>query len=493
MFDFHKAITAFHNDMVTLPQSVRTEMKERRNSNRKRLDTGLGNNSEQKPFKSITQGSYAMRTMVQDEDNDYDIDDGIYFKKSQLKTAQGNDKTAHAVRQMVCDALSDDRFNDLPEVKTNCVRVNYGAGYHVDIPIYRTEEDDSDPELAGADWALSCARDVKKWFDGQSQNTENSKQLRRITRLVKKFAKSRKSWKGNLPSGFALTILVCECFHSCLSRDDLSLYETLQKIHARLKIDLEIWHPTTPNTLVNSGDDDAKTRNLRDKLSEKLLALEEIVINGECTEDKAATAWGKFFDTECFTEFVSRTSKSIAVAESSFAPLALGNAPVTPPQYWDGEAGINIIRQQGKEALNTLPYHLPHVVKPRWKQIASLLTINIKATYISSNNQKVDFCSGEIIPPEAALRFSASVNNGFAPPENDYIVKWQVVNTCKEAFAKDCMRGGFEESNSHARRNERSLFCGIHWIEAFLIRKRDSALCGRSGRFFVVISSKKLS
>ena len=40
MFNFHKAITAFHDDMVTLPQSLRNEMRERRDANRKRLDRG---------------------------------------------------------------------------------------------------------------------------------------------------------------------------------------------------------------------------------------------------------------------------------------------------------------------------------------------------------------------------------------------------------------------------------------------------------------------
>jgi hypothetical protein len=489
MFDFHKAITAFHDEIVTLPQSLRTEMKERRDANRKRIDKGLENNNDPTPYSSITQGSYAMKTMIQDEDNDYDIDDGIYFKRSQLKTAQGNDETAITVRQMICDALTDDRFNDPPEVKTNCVRVNYGAGYHVDIPIYRTKEDGSYPELASAEWMPSNARDVKEWFDrhnqSQSPDSENGRQLRRITRLVKRFAKSRKSWKGNLPSGFALTILVCEQFHPYSGRDDISLYETMRKIHDRLKIHLDIWHPKTLNTLVNSGVNDAKTRNLKDRLYENLTSLGKIIICEQCKEDKVAGAWGAFFDTRYFKEFMSRVSRPMAVAEVSFAPLGYSNKLLPPPQYWDGQAGINIVRQQGKQVLDALPFDLRHVVKPSWSISNRSISLTIKAL-LSYGGKQQSISSGDILPKSATISFSCFAPNGLSVPK-DYLVRWQVVNTCKEAAYNQCLRGGFEHSKVHAKHEEETAYCGIHWVEAFLIRKKDGTLCGRSGRFFVVI------
>ena len=332
MFNFHNALTAFHNEKVTLPRSLRTEMKKRRNSNRTRLDKGLKENKKSLPFKKVTQGSYVMKTMIRDADNDYDIDDGIYFKKSQLKTQLGIDMSALDVRKMICKILSEDnRFKDSAEVRNHCVRVNYNSGYHVDIPIYKTDEDGSNPQLASSKWMPSNAEDVSSWFDEQNQSNspdkENGRQLRRTVRLLKKFAKSRDSWKGALPSGFALTILVCEQFHPCLGRDDISLHKTMHKIYQRLCGDLEIRHPTTCSALVNSGSEDAKTKNLRNRISENLnnLQLED------CSKEKVATAWNTVFNTDFFVEYVSHSTLLPEPFDSRPIPRSSLDEPFSSP------------------------------------------------------------------------------------------------------------------------------------------------------------------
>ncbi|MDB3892062.1 hypothetical protein N9368_03005 [Alphaproteobacteria bacterium] len=429
-----------------------------------------------------------MQTMIQAADNDYDIDDGIYFKRSQLETMQGNDKSASTVRQMICEALSDERFNDPPEVKTNCVRVNYGAGYHVDIPIYRTDESGNNPELASAEWIVSNARDVKAWFDRENQrkspDTQNESQLRRIVRLLKCFAKSRESWKKTLPSGFALTILVCEQFYPCLGRDDISFYNTLCNINNRLCQHLDIRHPTTPNTLVNSGVSDAKTSNLNDRLYENLEHL-KVTLSDECSQDDAVKAWGKAFSTDYFTEYVSRNASTTAVAEASFLPSRYNNSPLAPPNLWNGQAFVSVVKNRGAGVLSDLPADLPHVEKPRWNTSENKITISVVAM-LSYGGAQTQIQSGEVLPKNATLSFSCVQQHGLIVPK-DFLVKWQVVNTCEEAASNDSLRGGFEHPIVHGKREEKTEYCGIHWVEAFLIRKRDSALCGRSGRFFVVI------
>src|SRR3546814_5852693 len=87
-----------------------------------------------------TQGYHAMKTMIQGEDSDYDIDDGVYFEKDHLVGPNGGEMSGRAVRQMVCKALQDERFKVPPEVRKNCVRVYYNDGYHVDLPSYRKIE-----------------------------------------------------------------------------------------------------------------------------------------------------------------------------------------------------------------------------------------------------------------------------------------------------------------------------------------------------------------
>src|SRR5258707_250919 len=82
-------------------------------------------------FKS--QGSYAMRLMVQHDERKYDIDDGVYFSKEDLVGPRGGDMGAAAAREMVRHALDDGSFKKAPECRSKCVRVYYDAGYHVDI------------------------------------------------------------------------------------------------------------------------------------------------------------------------------------------------------------------------------------------------------------------------------------------------------------------------------------------------------------------------
>jgi hypothetical protein len=89
MFDCAKDIICYHNDEVTLPQSDRSNMRKRRNSNRDRLKKGLTDQGDPQPFMFCKQGSYAMLTMVQHDDNHYDIDDGIYFEKTDLDGKNG--------------------------------------------------------------------------------------------------------------------------------------------------------------------------------------------------------------------------------------------------------------------------------------------------------------------------------------------------------------------------------------------------------------------
>jgi hypothetical protein len=89
MYDCTKDVLAFHDAEVTLTQPLRTQMRDHRNANRKRLKDRLREKGYPRPEEFIKQGSYAMLTMVQDADNDYDIDDGVYFGETDLKDDAG--------------------------------------------------------------------------------------------------------------------------------------------------------------------------------------------------------------------------------------------------------------------------------------------------------------------------------------------------------------------------------------------------------------------
>lgn len=306
MHDCSKDVLAYHNDEVTLPQSEQDNMQDRRNANRDRLKKRLADAEKPSLKKFIKQGSYAMKTMVKDPSNDYDIDDGVYFTQVSLRGPNGGDKAARDARQMVCDALQDDRFNKAPEVHKNCVRVFYNEGYHVDLPVYRIREDDGDYELAsGSDWVHSRAADVEEWFNNANQtkspDENNGRQFRRVVRLLKKFAKSRDSWKSQIASGFAITILVEEKYVANKDREDAALCDTMRAIYNRLDNNLEVDHPVTPDTKITKGPDDAKMKFFRERLKEALDNL-AVLDEADCTREKALKAWDKVFNTKFFSD-----------------------------------------------------------------------------------------------------------------------------------------------------------------------------------------------
>ncbi len=338
MFDCAKEILGYHNDCTTLPQNEREEMRSRRNSNRDRVKRGLEKNEKPKQKEFASQGSYSMRTMVQHPDNDYDIDDGIYFLKDDLIDANGVEMTALSTRQMIRDAVDDGGFKKPPEVRDNCVRVFYQTGYHVDLPSYRevTQENTQGEnetffELASIDWTRSDARDVTSWFDDQnktqSPDDSNGRQLRRMARLIKKFATSRPDWKGQIGSGFMITKLVTEEYSSNINREDVSMHSTMKAIKERLDTDLVVKHPVTPDATITDGDADAKAIFLKDKLSDALADL-AVLFKDDCTDADAMAAWDKVFNTTYFSDKLNE--KKARAAANAGTIGGWGNEPQKP-------------------------------------------------------------------------------------------------------------------------------------------------------------------
>lgn len=314
MRDTSKEIGRFYTEMVSLPSPERTEMRNRRNANRERLAKGLGDSKKPLPFTQISQGSYAMRTMIQQAENDYDIDDGAYFRADQLVGPQGGKMSALSVRQMVCDALQDDRFKRQPETRKNCVRVYYEQGYHVDVPCYRvtTVRDNWSGqakevvELASAEWKRSDPTEVTAWFKRQNEALSgdfhtSDGQFARVVKLLKAFARSRASWKEGIATGFMITKLTSDVFQYVNNRDDLALMGTMERIVAQPNASLTIMHPTLiaerePITRL----DDPRPGFLRDRLQESLEKLKALQ-NWDCTHQEAMKVWDDVFCTEWFS------------------------------------------------------------------------------------------------------------------------------------------------------------------------------------------------
>jgi len=342
--DCNKEMNGYHASEVNLPISDQGEMRNRRDNGRTRLKNGLTKAGYPLPAEFSSQGSYAMRTMVQDDQCDYDIDDGVYFEKENLKSDDGSYLGARDSRTRVRAALKDERLAYDAESKTNCVRQKYPEGYHIDIPVYRInrstdifENESIEYELAsGEEWVKSDARAVTRWYNdsiGQELKTgENDvSQTRRVTKLTKKMSRSRIAWKRQTTSGICLSKLVVDCIVVVTGRDDDALRDSWKKIKAQLDITLQIPHPVLQGKQLAKPDDDGVSF-FRDCLADTLKKL-EVLDEQECTREKALKAWSSVFNTNYFTNQLSEnqaTNKSLLQPAAVAIGLTFPDEPIIP-------------------------------------------------------------------------------------------------------------------------------------------------------------------
>lgn len=235
-----------------------------------------------------------MSTVVQNENDDYDIDVAIVFDRDVL-----GDKGPQAIRNMVADALrrKTQQFNAEPEVKTSCVRIKYADGYHINFAVYRRYYDDMNDnwiyEHAESEWSQRELKGLSEWFEEQNGNSDGK--LRKVICLSKMFCESRDSWK-NIPSGLIQTILCDEKLQDTYERIDELFYHTMEKVIDRIKFDTSVEAPVDNNGYLTPRKSDKKKMiNWKNKLKSKMEDL-DILFKNSCTKNDAIQVWYGFFN-----------------------------------------------------------------------------------------------------------------------------------------------------------------------------------------------------
>ena len=312
MYDCSKEFNKFYRTEVVLPAKEQNELRQKRKLNIKRLKDGLleYNDEKKKDYKiseERIQGSMAMHTITQNDENDYDIDVGIVFESDNL-----DDLGPLATRNIVADALErkTKQFAEVPDVKTSCVRLMYSSkGYHVDFAVFKRYKknswnDEYIYEHAGAEWSIRHLKALEEWFNDEIKNSGDD--LRKITRLSKMFCKSRDSWK-NMPSGLIQTIVCNENLSTGSLRLDEIFYHTMKSIVNRLNIYLEVYAPVdNRRPLVTRETDYQRMKNWKNRLDSSLANL-DILFDTECTYKDALNAWAQFFNHSYWNELYSST------------------------------------------------------------------------------------------------------------------------------------------------------------------------------------------
>lgn len=164
------------------------------------------------------------------------------------------------------------QFTEEAEVKTNCVRIKYSSGYHVDFAVYRRFKEygsnDYTYEHAGNEWSKRDPKAITVW----SQNEVKSKgtELCKVVRLSKMFCKSRNGW-ANMPGGLVQSVVCNEVFFEDYNRIDEIFYHTMKAVRDRLDTSTEVYNSTDSEiSLLSAQNHFDKMDNWLSGLSDKL-------------------------------------------------------------------------------------------------------------------------------------------------------------------------------------------------------------------------------
>ena len=477
MYNVHDRLNEFYKDHVRLGSDERKKLAGYRDTNLDRLKSGLDklgedDNTTYAYYQEYrNQGSYAMFTLNQHPDNEYDIDIALMFKKDDLPSS------ALKARQRIADAFKKvaGNFSQDPEARTNAVTVWYAEGYHIDFAVYRTFEDEYGStivEHAGPDWTVRDPMEVTTWFndavnsDSPTQEdgaTVENHQMRRIVQLLKAFAKSRSSW--NLPGGLIISVLTSMNYKPNNNHDDIALYDTMVAIHNRLLFNTEVYSPvSSTESLTNREQYKKQVERFRDKLDSAVTNL-AVLFQDDCTADKAMKAWNKVFNHPFWADAVEEEEETEDDSDIDESSLVLSK---TDKPALGGTSH--------KQTL-TWAFDKKHRVRLYGYQY---LDKKIKMRGLKSD--------GGMIKSGRDLKYVVKTN-----VRGHYRVFWQVVNTGRHAESVGGLRGNIFESNdpNPLVHWEKSEYTGKHWIECFIVK--DGRCVARSGRFYVNIHNSDFS
>ena len=418
-----------------------------------RLKSGLQeyneeNKTDYKIAEVLEQGSVAMGTVTQNESKDYDIDVAIVFEKDVLPEG------TTATKNIIVNALNKKckNFKTPPEAKTNCVRIEYSEGYHIDFAVYRRFKNSNgeyEYEHCGSEWRSRDPRSITKWFI--DENKSKNYNLRKIVRLLKMFCKSVDKWV--MPGGLIQSVLVNESY-SYDMRLDKMFYDTLVNIKSRLDNDKQVLNPTDSNqTLLLIKKDDTRIINLNTRLESYLNKL-SILFDDKCTEEDAIKAWSEFFNHSYWDELLNESNtRNYSISKSN------NNESI---EYRETEEFIEYI----------FPLDIKYKLKIDCKVLQNgfmkhYLSYMLNNKLILKNNLKLEFIIEEINVPEP------------------YDIYWKVRNKGKIARERDCIRGQIVKTNKSIHKEE-TQFRGEHYVECYIVKNN---ICVAKDKIHVPIST----
>lgn len=243
------------NNELSITSSKRNKLMASKNHLREKIRCHFKKNHEGYTPQFFIQGSYKLKTLIRTKDDTCDLDDGVYFKSNP------DNVTGTTLQKWVKEAV-EGTTDATPTHKKKCIRVDYKAGYKIDLPVMVFDEDkDNHPHLAvkKCDFQDDDPKEFVDYF-----KTKKTEQMVRVIKYLKAWCDYKRQ---DMPSGLAMTVLTLKHLQKN-QRDDVALKYTLIEIEKDLKRNFKCKMPTTPKDDLFEDYSEVKRKNFMDNLSD---------------------------------------------------------------------------------------------------------------------------------------------------------------------------------------------------------------------------------
>lgn len=379
-------------------------------------------------------------------------------------------------------------YKDKVSLQTRYVLLDYAGDFHIDIvPCVVDRPGGSKYEVCNRiedDFEPTDSEAYTEWLNTRNTWTGDNR-LREVIRLFKYLRDMKTTFSCK---SILLTTLLGERL-TALDNAYRSTYfpdlpTALHTLFGRLDDYLQdrpdlhtISNPVLPSEdFVRHWDDD-KYANFREMVHKYRDWIDEA--SAENDEAKSLAKWQRVFGDE----FGRGAEVEVSEAASALIPVAEAQSGLRD--------AVDIVKAAGQQVLTRIRTALPWVKPSPWRMAtANGIGVVIRATQYRTRDDRQaigQVQSGSPLSKQRELFFEALTSTGMPIAAKDFNVQWRVVNTDRDAYRAKALRGGFYNSDRSGCRWESTLYRGVHWVEAFVIRKRDGVCIGQSVPFFVVI------
>lgn len=379
-------------------------------------------------------------------------------------------------------------YKDKMSPSNRCVTVGYSGDFDIDVVpcVINRAGGTSRYEVCNSvddEFEVTDSEAYTAWLDRRN-GWIGSDKLREVTRLLKYLRDIKLTFSCK---SILLTTLLGQQIRTAEPFFQRTLFPdvptALRTLIGRLDDYLQdhpelhdVCNPVLPDESFIRHWDQDKYKNFRDVIHRYREWIDDAY--DESDETKSRSKWQRVFGDEFGRGPKKARTK---VEEASLLPVPVNNAGVRD--------AVQAVRICGPQVLAHVPQSVPWMKPTLWRVVSNnLVSIRAVAHFGRTGDRPIrPIGSGDLLEKGLELRFEAVTAMGMPYAAKDQEVQWQVVNSDRDAWNEDSLRGGFYCSDPRGVRWEHTRYRGIHWVQAFVIRRRDRACIGRSDRFFVVI------